>query len=314
MNAPGVAVVIPCFNLGPYVSTAVWSAQQQDGAAEIVVVDDGSTEADTHRELDQLRARGITVVRTGNRGLAAARNLGIASTSAPLLCMLDADDALAPGYFRAAMNLLAEDAELAFVSSWLQTFGQRSWLWRQDSCTFPDLLSECTVCTAAVVRRSAIESVGGFDEAMPIPGYEDWDLWISLVERGHRGTILQDVFMFYRQRPNSMSEVCCAPEGHAKLSRYLIDKHKDSFERYMTDLYRLKVRRECELLKRISVMELRPPVAEMPPERPTDPANPAVFYDEAAAIRASWSWRLTAPLRAAYDLARAPLGIFRSRP
>ena len=314
MSAPRVAVVIPCFNLGKFVSTAVRSAQNQGIAVEIVVIDDGSTDSDTHRELDQLQARGITVLRTENRGLAAARNLGVSSTAAPLLCMLDADDVLAPGYFKSAIDLLDRDIDLAFVSCWLQTFGERSWQWRQDSCALQDLLDECTVCTAAIVHRSAVEAVGGFDEKMPIPGYEDWDFWISLVERGYRGAILQEVFFFYRQRPHSMSETCCAPEGHATLSRYLIEKHRNSFEHYVVPLLVRKIHRECDLLKRTYALETQSVIAEMPMDSPKEPAASLGAHDEAAALRASLSWRITAPLRAAYELARAPFGFFRGRP
>jgi hypothetical protein len=46
------------------------------------------------------------------------------------------------------------------------------------------LLAECVVLTASPVKREAIDAVGGYDENMPVQGDEDWDLWISLVERG----------------------------------------------------------------------------------------------------------------------------------
>src|SRR5262245_7459893 len=94
-----VSVVIPCFNLGAFLGEAIQSAVNQTRPPhEILVVDDGSTDPDTREVLDGVRVPGTRVVRSPNRGLSAARNLGVRESSGSLICCLDADDRLAPDW------------------------------------------------------------------------------------------------------------------------------------------------------------------------------------------------------------------------
>src|SRR4051794_36210505 len=88
-----VTVVIACFDYGRYLREAVDSAVAQAGA--VVVVDDGSTDDETVRVLDSLRA-GVEVVRQRNQGVCRARNAGLARVETPYALVLDADDRLAP--------------------------------------------------------------------------------------------------------------------------------------------------------------------------------------------------------------------------
>ena len=81
MKHPKVSVVIPCYNLGRYLDEAVASCLLQSfHEFEIVVVDDGSTEAETRDLLRDYRRPRTRVIATANRGLAAARNLGADSS------------------------------------------------------------------------------------------------------------------------------------------------------------------------------------------------------------------------------------------
>src|SRR5262249_5719229 len=95
----GIAVVIPCRNLGRTVEEAVESVLRQTRlAAEVVVVDDGSDDPYTRQVLCRLEIGGTHVARIPHRGVAGARNLGVALTSAPFIVLLDADDVLEPSY------------------------------------------------------------------------------------------------------------------------------------------------------------------------------------------------------------------------
>jgi len=135
------------------------------------------------------------------------------------------------------------------VSCWLRTFGDEEWTWRQERCDLTTLLMECTVATPSIVRKAAVLDVGGFDERMPDQGYEDWDLWISLVERGYRGTILPEVLFYYRRRGASVSRRCEEPEVHLRLIRYLVEKHRDSYQRHSFELVMAKDAECAEVLK-----------------------------------------------------------------
>jgi hypothetical protein len=185
----------------------------------------------------------IRLVHSENRGLSAARNLGVSRTSGEYICAVDADDILAPALLERSVARLDADPSLAFVSHWLEAFGDENWEWKPERCDFPSLLDVNTVNGAALVRRTAFAAVGGWDESLR-EGCEDWDFWITLIERGFRGDIIPEILFRYRRRPDSMSRVNFAGAGLPRIFRQLVDKHADSYRTHLKDL---AVRREVDV-------------------------------------------------------------------
>ncbi|MBL8115505.1 MAG: glycosyltransferase family 2 protein, partial [Acidobacteria bacterium] len=90
MSAPAVDIVIPCFNGERFLGQTLDSAlAQTHPAVHVLVVDDGST--DGTRALVEARGGRVGYLHKENGGQASARNLGIARTAAPYVCLLDAD-------------------------------------------------------------------------------------------------------------------------------------------------------------------------------------------------------------------------------
>jgi glycosyltransferase involved in cell wall biosynthesis len=244
MDGVKVSVIIPCYNLGRYLDEAVNSVLKQTFQDfEILVVDDGSTDPDTRSLLEEYERPRLQLVRSENRGLPCARNLGLAHTTGDYVCMLDADDLLEPAYLEKSVAVLDQDPSVAFVSHWLHAFGDENWDWTPTECGFPALLDVNTVNGAALVRRSALDAVGGFDETM-LDGCEDWDLWITLVERGLTGRILPEVLFQYRRRADSMSRAMNQADGHARLYRRLVEKHAETYKQHVAALV---ARREADI-------------------------------------------------------------------
>ena len=205
-----VAVVIPCFNDGETLAEALESLVDQE-RSEIVVVDDGSTEASTLQALDEVRGRGVTVVRQENAGLAAARMRGVVETSAPYVLPVDADDALVPG----AVERLADalDANLDAVVSWgdLELFGDV--IGRVELPLGIDpwkITYVCDMPAQSLVRRSALLAAGGWQLR---DGNEDWDLWMTFAERAWRGVYVPGSAYRYRIRSGRMNELVIASHG-----------------------------------------------------------------------------------------------------
>ena len=194
----------------------------------------------TQRVLREVAGK-VAVVRTDNRGLSAARNVGVSRTSGEYICAVDADDILLPTLVERSVERLDANPSVAFVSHWLEAFGDEAWEWKPERCDFPTLLDVNTVNGAALVRRTAVDAVGGWDEHMRA-GCEDWDFWITLVERGFRGEIIPEVLFRYRRRPDSMSRVKFAGGG-LRLYGRLVDKHAEAFRPY---LQALAIRREVD--------------------------------------------------------------------
>ena len=117
MNAiPCVDVVVPVFNGRETIQTALFSVLSGQGGLvrRIIVVDDGSVDGTA----DAVKSLGnplIQIVRTANRGVAQARNLGITESSAEWVAFLDADDMWLPGKLQAQLAA-AEEHCAGFVS------------------------------------------------------------------------------------------------------------------------------------------------------------------------------------------------------
>jgi GT2 family glycosyltransferase len=323
-TSPRVSVIVTCWNLGRYLDEAVNSVLAQTFRDfEIVIVDDGSTDPETRTRLDGYSRPCTRVLRRPHAGVAAARNAGIAATTAPYLCTLDADDTFEPTFLEKTVAALDSDPAIAFVGTWLRAFGSENWEWTPERCDLVSLLVEDTVLTASLVRRSAAEAVGGYDTAMPAQGDDDWDFWLTLVECGYAGRILREPLYNYR-RPGSVSHSCWHGPDHLPLARYRFEKHRTSYRAHLADVLLGQdeetgaLLRRCDELERYLGSELEPAVAarraeaavlraRFGPEPPNGPTGPrereaalAAATAEAAALRASMSWRITGPLRRVY--------------
>ena len=319
-------MVVPCFNLGRYLEEAVESVLEQSFQDfEIIIVDDGSTDPHTQELLGQWRRPRTQLIRTANRGLSAARNIGVRRARGEYICPLDADDRLHPNWLERAVEALDRDRGITFVSHWFRTFGEEEWEWTPERCDLVALLDRNAVAVSAVVRRDALLEAGLFDEEMK-DGCEDWDFWISLVERGYRGVIIPRFLFHYRRRSDSMS--WNMPERHLMLFRRLIEKHEASYRAHLLELFQRRELGICDLRRQIDqlneeyetwfvpelarrraeVSELRKKLAAIREQallrehlRGLQQAHDNV-RNEIEALHNSVSWRVTRPLRWIYEL------------
>ena len=108
-----VAVVIPTYNHSRFLADAIASVERQTvPAAEIIVVDDGSTD---HPEHVVAQFPGVRLIRQDNKGLAAARNTGLSAASSDKVIFLDADDLLAPDAIESGLACFSNHLDAGFV-------------------------------------------------------------------------------------------------------------------------------------------------------------------------------------------------------
>jgi glycosyltransferase involved in cell wall biosynthesis len=209
---PLVSVVIPCFNYGGFVEAAIRSVLDQTfDNFEIIVVEGGSTDADTVAEVRRLESLGLPKTRffyRPERHLAGDnRNFGIERARGRYICCLDADDLLKPIYLEVAV-FLAEVYGYDFVYPSVQSFGAIEALWLLKDASFPQLLEGNQVSTVALFRRSAWAAIGGYRDwpsgAEHVP--EDWDFWIRMAGNGFLGKAIREPLHQYRVHPNSLSQ------------------------------------------------------------------------------------------------------------
>jgi len=243
-----LSIVIPCHDDGELLIEAVASAERSaPERAELLIVNDGSTEPRTLEVLTTLRRAGYAVIDQENAGLAAARNSGIREARGRYLLPLDADNRLRPGFPAAAIAALDAAPEVGVVYGDRQEFGCRNHRVVVPELDLDGLLRANFVDACAVLRREVWEQCGGYDGGMPSMGWEDWDLWIGAAERGWRFHRLPDVTFDYRVRPGSMASGLLRAEVGEPLRLHMIDKHYDLYRRRLPRL--LTAQHEVELAR-----------------------------------------------------------------
>ena len=202
-----VTVVIPCFNQGRFLASAIRSVQAQSyEPLETIVVDDGSSD----ETAEVATAAGTRLIRQSNLGVSAARNAGLSSAAGEFIVFLDADDELLPG---------AIDSGVAFLDARPQTSSVVRQCYSMDIDGRPlhseqpivhgidlyrEWLSHNFAWTpgAAVFRRRAILDIGGFPT--DVDAAADYAVYLRLARHG---TVAFDPrpVLRYRQHEGAMS-------------------------------------------------------------------------------------------------------------
>ncbi|MFI5397410.1 MAG: glycosyltransferase family 2 protein [Candidatus Binatia bacterium] len=231
MDAPStpsrlpISVIIPAYNAADFLSDAIGSAiHQTRPPAEIIVVDDGSTD-----DTALIAAKfGVRLLRQPKRGPSAARNAAIRVASQEWIAFLDADDMWEPTKLEHQWSCLYSDPELGVVCtdasefdasgllrpSFFAKLGHYHRIERHQLA--PHLVSfEATslqfhfnhgnflLTPTVLVRRALLIEVGLFDETLT--HCEDRELWLRLLPRTRAGVVELPLM---RRRLHSSSTSC----------------------------------------------------------------------------------------------------------
>jgi glycosyltransferase involved in cell wall biosynthesis len=249
MQSTRVTFVIPCFNHGRFIAEAVASCLAQEEAdVRVVVVNDGSTDAESAAACDACVGARVEVIHQANSGPAGARNAGAARATGEFIAFLDADDVLDPRFAcELAAALRAEDAGGGMQASHAycqeRIVGLLDGLWAVPAWDPELLLITNLHPVTALVRREAFERVGGFDAG--IGGYEDWELWIRLSLAGYRAVRVQKPLFTWR-RHSEDSRVMTDVRRHDALYAAIMDRHRGAYGERAGEL----LRRSNELLRK----------------------------------------------------------------
>jgi glycosyltransferase involved in cell wall biosynthesis len=218
-----VSVVIPCYNHGEFLPEAVGSVlAMQRSDVELIVVDDGSTDERTAKEMDALRAKKIRVVRQENQGLSGARNAGIRASNGRYILPLDADNHLRPGYVDHGIRILESQPQVGIVYGDAEYIGTRTGRWHVGPFTAARLMHWNFIDACAVYRREVWEQNHGYDDSTIL---EDWDFWLGALEHGWKFVYVAEILFDYRVAHESMVTRKSEPEIKAQTARSIAMKH-----------------------------------------------------------------------------------------
>jgi glycosyltransferase involved in cell wall biosynthesis len=192
-HAPLVSVVVPAFQAEAFIGETLESALAQDcTSAEVIVVDDGSTD----RTAEIASAYPVRLLRQANRGPAAARNAGLALARGEFVTILDADDLWPPDRLSRQLGHLRAHPELGIVLGLTEIFltpGQpRPTHWPRAHAGRPIP----AVAGSMLARSSVFETVGGFDERLR--QCEDIDWLARVKDAGIAASSIDHVVLRYR--------------------------------------------------------------------------------------------------------------------
>jgi glycosyltransferase involved in cell wall biosynthesis len=210
---PPVSVIMPAYNVAPYIGEAIASVCAQTVTDfEVLVVDDGSTD-ETYRIAAEWAARDprIRVLRKENGGISTARNHGLGHATGEFMALLDSDDTWEPDFLASQLAILAARPEVDLVTGSARYLGSRldGQLVRPSPDTRPEpdlaqILSDANaVFIMTVFRRRVYDTIGGFDEALRTN--EDYDYWLRAALAGFRFARNDRPLGRYRRRDDSLS-------------------------------------------------------------------------------------------------------------
>lgn len=218
MRRARVTVIVPVYKYADYVTEALASiAAQTLDPIDLVVIDDASPDDSSDMVLSWMRAHEgrfnrIRLLRhVANAGLGFARNSGFADAETEFVLPLDADNRLRP---EACAQLLAalEASGAAFAYPAIRQFGDKSDVFGTTPYSVLRLACGNYIDAMALVRKSAWAGAGGYDHVRY--GWEDFDFWCRLAERGQYGINVPDVLADYRVHAASMLHTMTEVRDH----------------------------------------------------------------------------------------------------
>jgi glycosyltransferase involved in cell wall biosynthesis len=208
-----VSVIIPAYRVTSYIAEALDSVLAQTYTDyELILVNDGCPDSAALEAVLRPYLDRIVYVKKRNGGVSSARNAGIHIARAPLIALLDGDDAWTPDYLAVQTDFLRKHPQTDIVYSNGVVFGDSPLAGRlgmdlspsRGEVNFESLVScRCSVMTSVLARKAAILAVGGYDESLRRA--EDFDLWVRAAHAGLKISYHKRAIWRHRDRDSGLS-------------------------------------------------------------------------------------------------------------
>ena len=211
-----ISVIIPVYNAAAFIEKAVYSALQQPEVAEVIIVNDGSTD-NSLKILAQLQQTDNRVKiyhheNNSNKGRSASRNLALQNATQPFIAFLDADDFYLENRFEADKQLFESDASIDGVYNAIGVHFYRNAtkeekeelnLTTVTESINPEELFDYLLngkkgyfsIDGLTIKREVISKIGLFQEHLVVAEDTDWLLKMALTSKLAAGNIKEAVAM-----------------------------------------------------------------------------------------------------------------------
>lgn len=209
-----ISIVIPAYNAELTIKKTIESVQQQTFTDwEVIIINDGSTDR-TVEVVQSIQDERLKIFTYENGGVCVARDRGISHATGEFIAFLDADDLWTPDKLELQLAALQQHPEAGVAYSWtcfmdVDEQGNVSAYLPSAPYAFVGNVYQRLLVSDFVhsgsntlVRRQAIDSVGGFDPTCA--GCADWDYWLRL-SAYWPFVVVPKYQILYRRAPGSMS-------------------------------------------------------------------------------------------------------------
>ncbi len=207
MTSPTVSIILPTLNDDDYISKAIESIISQTyDDFEIVIVDDESTDGTIEYLTNHPDSRINLIVRKDENGITSAINYGIQQSQGELIARHDADDWSDIERLKKQVTYFNENDEIALVGTGAHLVNENGNVQSRrrvlNCVSLDDLIKHNEFVHGSVMmRKEALESVGGYDEWFPTT--EDYDLWLRLADKYEVRNIDEPLY-YFRQHDESL--------------------------------------------------------------------------------------------------------------
>ncbi|HMI59691.1 MAG TPA: glycosyltransferase [Puia sp.] len=235
-----LTVVIPYYNMGPYIEECVRSVMDSTYKnLEVLIVNDGSSDPASIEKLKSFESQEkVRVFHQKNQGLALTRNEGARQAVGTYLAFLDADDKVAPSYYEKTITALKKNTNVYFAGAWVQYFENSRQLWPTFTPQPPYLFVHNPVNSSGLVYKRAAFLQGGLNDKRTDYGLEDYESVVNMMHHGFNGVVVPEVLFHYRVRSGSMFRAI-SREKLLYSNKYIIEKHADYYTKFAAQIVNL---------------------------------------------------------------------------
>ena len=236
-----ISFLIPCFNSEKTIDETLYSVfNQKYQNWEALIINDGSS--DTTGQIAQKwvnKDERFRYYEKKNGGLASARNYGVKKAIGTYLIPLDSDNIIMPFFTLDSVRLIKNNPDIDVIYGDAEFFGDKQGIWEMGSLITSKIILDNYIDAFSIIKKTSLISCGGYDENMPFQGHEDWDLWLSMLERNFVFYYHKKIVYKYRVLSNSMIR-SFSNKMKLENQKYIMAKHSDL---YLKEIKKLRKER-----------------------------------------------------------------------
>lgn len=231
-----VSIIIPYFNAHATILATLHSIKKQTYPNyEIILINDGSTAAESKKLLEELTDENLHIVHKENSGPSSARNQAIKLAKGDYIIPLDSDDLILPNTIQESIEFLKKYPEYGVVYGMIQMLPNNT-IRIQEEVDVAKMLIYNQLIVSAVIRKEVFNELGGYDEKLDKLGLEDWEFWLRVLQSKWKIKKMESLHFSIRESGESRTHLS-ANQNLDKIKEYVYQKHASWISLQFEKLY-----------------------------------------------------------------------------